>query len=289
MTTRIRTSGGFPPTPTSFPTASPADAFVLTLWTADAALARVADACGIQRIGVDLERRGKAARQRGLGTWLSPHTPRDLDAMAAVIDRAELFARTNPMHADTPREVETLVAAGVRVLMLPMVATARDAATFVRAVAGRARVVLLVERCEALDALPSLLRVEGVDEVHVGLNDLALSMGLPNRWLTLVGERIADAGAAVVASGRRFGLGGLGRPGDDALPIPADLVYAECVRTGATAALLSRSFHAAGAATFQDDLRRLRERLAFWFDRPAEALAAAHADLEHAARRAAGW
>ena len=39
--------------------------FRLTLWTADAALAARADAAGVDRIGVDLDRLGKAERQAG--------------------------------------------------------------------------------------------------------------------------------------------------------------------------------------------------------------------------------
>ena len=51
---------------------------VLTLWTSDPALAARADAAGVERVGVDMERLGKRARQRGLGTWISPHTEDDL-------------------------------------------------------------------------------------------------------------------------------------------------------------------------------------------------------------------
>ena len=138
-----------------------------------------------------------------------------------------------------------VVGAGARVLMLPMVASPEEAATFVTLVNGRARVVLLVECRDAIARLSELIAVEGVDEVHVGLNDLALSLGLANRWLVLADDLMLDVGRRVIAAGLRFGLGGLGRAGDDTLPIPSDLVYAEHARTGATAALVSRSFHGA--------------------------------------------
>lgn len=246
-------------------------------------LAARADAAGVDRIGVDLERLGKAERQRGLGTWISPHAETDLAALAPVLARAALFARVNPINADSPREIEAVVARGARVLMLPMVATRDEAARFVDLVGGRAAVVLLVERREALAAVGMLAAVAGVDEIHVGLNDLALSLGLPNRWLVLAGDRLATAAAAVRAAGKRFGFGGIGAVDDAALPIPSDLIYAEYARLGATAALVARAFPVAGDLAAA--IAGVRARLARWRGAGASALEGAHVELE---RRAAG-
>jgi hypothetical protein len=286
MTTQ--TSGACRPIPTRSPTASP-ERFVLTLWTADPELAGRADAAGVERIGVDLERLGKAERQRGLGTWISPHTETDLDRVGAVLQRAELFARVNPLHPGSSREVEEVLARDASVLMLPMVADARQAAAFAELVAGRARVVLLVERADALAKISELAASDGVDEVHIGLNDLALSLGLRNRWLVLAGEVAVEAGKRVRAAGLRFGLGGIGRAGQRGLPVPADLVYAEYARTGATAALLSRSFTATAGVDLAREVARARARLAAWRARSASELEAAHRELGLRARSAAGW
>jgi citrate lyase beta subunit len=266
-----------------------ADAFVLTLWTADVALAREADAAGVDRIGIDLERLGKAERQHGLGTWISPHAEDDLDRIGAVLDGAALFARVNPLHGGSRSEVDRVLTRGVRVVMLPMVADAREAATFVDLVAGRARVVLLVECAEALRHLDDLVAVAGVDEVHIGLNDLALSLGLTSRWLALAGDLATAAGERVRAAGLRFGLGGIGRVDQGGLPVPADLVYAQYARTGATAALLSRSFAAADGIDLGDEVARARSRLEWWRERPAAELAAAHDELGRHARATACW
>ncbi len=281
-------SGASPQTRPRFPTSSPDD-FVLTLWTADSALARRADAAGVQRIGVDLERIGKAERQSGLGTWISPHTENDLARVGAALDRARLFVRVNPLHEGTPREIEAVLAAGARVVMLPMVADAREAARFAELLGGRAVAILLVERAEALERLPEIVAVEGIDEIHIGLNDLALSLRLPNRWLVLAGDLAAEAGACVRGAGLRFGLGGIGRVGQPGLPVPADLVYAEYVRTGATAALLSRSFTNGHGNDIAREVRRARERLGEWYAGSEEELALAHRELGRHARAAAGW
>src|SRR5438874_7870784 len=181
MTTTIPTSGACHQTLPRSRTASPDERFVLSLWTADPVLARSADEAGIDRIGVDLERLGKADRQHGLGTWISPHTERDLASVRPALERARLFVRVNPLHAGSPREVEAVLRAGAEVVMLPMAADPREVERFVDLVEGRALVVLLVERIEALRRLDELVAVAGVGEVHIGMNDLALSLGLPNQ------------------------------------------------------------------------------------------------------------
>ncbi len=56
------------------------DNFILTLFTNDVELARRADEAGINRIGLDLERIGKAERQQHLKTWISDHEEHELPA-----------------------------------------------------------------------------------------------------------------------------------------------------------------------------------------------------------------
>jgi 2-keto-3-deoxy-L-rhamnonate aldolase RhmA len=262
--------------------------FVLTLWTADPALAKTAEASGVDRIGVDLEYLGKDERQRGRGTWISPHAEADLDALRPLLSKAQLFARVNPLNPDSAREVEAVLARGAQVLMLPMVMTADEAAPFVRMVRSRATVVLLVEHVRALDHLPDMVRLSGVDEVHIGLNDLAISLGLRNRWMALDGDLLVTAGRIVRDAGKRFGLGGIGRAGDTNLPVPSDLIYAEYARTGANAALLSRSFFNDGM-DLAAEVWRARDALHAWKHRAPEDVDAAHAELGRRAAQAHGW
>ena len=278
-------SGAFPQTAPRSPTPS-ADAFVLTLWTDDPGLARRAEEAGIERIGVDLERLGKAERQRGLGTWISPHTVDDAERVGAALDRAALFARVDPLHEGSAAQIDAVLARGVSVLMLPMVATPEEAREFAGLVGGRALVVLLVEHVEALRRLDELVAVDGVDEVHIGLNDLALSLGVRNRWLALAGDLALNAGTTVRAAGKRFGLGAVGRAGDRSLPVPPELVYAEYARTGATAALVSRSFFGSADIDLDHEIRRVREELAAWAARSPAELESAHVELGQRAARA---
>ncbi len=268
---------------------SSVEPFILTLWTADPALAAEADAAGVDRIGVDLEHSGKEQRQSNRGTWISPHSEEDVDRIGPGVTRASLFARVDALHHDSARQIDSLIARGVRTLMLPMVMTANDASRFVKLVRGRATVILLVEHIEGIRRLDEIAAVPGVGEIHIGLNDLALSLGLRNRWLSLGGELIADAGAIVRRANLRFGLGGIGRAHDDSLPVPSDLVYAEYARTGATSALIARSFFRNAERGLAFEIARARERLREWQSATPSELEAAHEQLARCAESAAVW
>jgi hypothetical protein len=81
----------------------------------------------------------------------------------------------------------------------------------------------------------------------------------------------------------------MGRVGPRGLPVPPDLIYAEYARTGATAALLSRSFCAREHIDLASEVARSRERLTAWSDRTDADLVAAHLALGRRARLATCW
>jgi hypothetical protein len=256
---------------------------ILTLWTADPGLARRADAAGVDRIGIDLDRLGKRERQAGLATWISPHTTEDLVALRPAVTRARLFARCNPPHEGSAAEVEALLAAGAEVLMLPMFRSACEAAAFGALVGGRATVVALLETAAALADVAALAEAPGVDEVHLGINDLALELGLGSRFEVLTLDAVAAAAAVLAEAGRPFGLGGIAHPGAQ-LPIDPDLIYAQYPRLGADRALLARSF-TAGTHDLGREVRRVRARLRWWAGRAPAELERAREDLALAAGR----
>lgn len=259
--------------------------YTLTLWTNDLERAARADRAGVERIGLDLETLGKVDRQRGLPTWISPHSVADLDRLRGVVRHAALFVRANPLHDGSAAEIDALVARGARFLMLPNFTHADEVRAFVALIAGRAHVVPLVERLAAVDAIAAFPAL-GIEEFHVGLNDLSIDLGEPNRLAALASPVMESIAAAARSSGLRFGLGGLARAGDETLPVPSDLVYAQHARLGASGALMARSFFAdrMDERRFARETARLRCRLAEWFRASPHALEAARAEL---ARRTA--
>jgi 2-keto-3-deoxy-L-rhamnonate aldolase RhmA len=279
----VATAGGHRRDP--LPLRLSAEPLVLTLWTGDPERARRADAAGVDRIGLDLERHGKRERQAGLGTWISGHDEADLPALAAALTGAELFARIEPVSAGGADQAARLAGAGARVLMVPMFRTADEVAAVAVAAPGAA-IVPLAETREALRVLDEVLAIDGVDELHVGINDLSLALGLRNRFAVLCHPAVERAAASVHAAGARFGLGGLGRAGQTGLPVPADLVYARHAQLGATSALVSRAF---GTDDLGREVFRARERMAWWQAQRPDALALAERRLRAAVDAAPTW
>jgi hypothetical protein len=264
------------PSPISRPSSSH---FVLTLWTDDPALARLADSAGVDRIGLDLEVYGKAERQpKTLKTWISPHSEDKLPALREAMGAAKLFCRINPINPGTADEIERLIERfGVQVLMLPMFTAPKEVERFVELVDGRATTVLLLENRTAAERVEEIVRVAGVDDLHVGINDLTLSLGRPdaNRFEVMATDLMKRIADSVLGAGLRFGVGGIGRSMNNDQVIPGDLIYAQYPRLGATAALIARSFFTAKEGQppvdVTDEIRRARERLAWWGRQSTEA------------------
>ncbi|OGI43128.1 MAG: hypothetical protein A2150_01975 [Candidatus Muproteobacteria bacterium RBG_16_64_11] len=236
------------------------DDFTLTLFTNNPLLAERADRAGVDRIGLDLERIGKNERQGKLATWISDHQEAELAAVRARLTHAKLFVRTNPIHPGSESEIQRLIEAGAEVLMLPMFTTVEEVSSFVNCIAGRARSVLLLETAGAARAVQAIVRHGGFDEIHIGLNDLHLSLGLNSHFALLVSELMESLCGTLHAAGIRYGFGGIGRAGDNDLPIPADLIYAQYPRLNASGALISRAFYEPDALGIDWSLEILRAR-----------------------------
>ncbi len=237
--------------------------FVLTLFTDDPVLACAADSAGVDRIGVDLEKLNKAERQAGTNSRLSGHRMESLALLRPLLARAQLFARCNPLHDGTAAEVDALLGHGVAVIMFPYFKRASELAQFCRIVDRRALVVALAETVEALDAIDDLLLVEGLDEIHFGLNDLRLQMGFASHFDVLETSRFRAAASAVRRAAIPFGIAALARPDDRSLPRDPREVCRQIVALGATRALVARSFfgHNYDLTRFSTDLAALRQTI----------------------------
>src|SRR5690606_968460 len=156
--------------------------------TNDPALAAHAVASGVDRLFVDLESLGKDARQGHLDTHRAAHTPEDVAALRRALPAAEIMARVNPMHEGSAAEVEAVIGAGADGVMLPMFTTAGEVTRFLDLVRGRARTTLLLETPQALARVDEILAERArIDEIHVGLNDLHLGLGLDFMFEALSG------------------------------------------------------------------------------------------------------
>lgn len=260
--------------------------------TNDPALATHAVASGVDRLFVDLETLGKQERQGHLDTHRATHTPEDVAALRRALPEAEVMARVNPMHAGSAAEVDAVIGAGADGVMLPMFTTAEEVAAFLDLVDGRARTTLLLETPQALARVDEILEHhDRIDEVHVGLNDLHLGLGLDFMFEVLSGGLVEYLAEKVHAAGVRFGVGGIARVGEGA--VPAELVIGEHVRLGSEMAILSRTFHqrAASVADLQErldlagEIRKVRDCEAAFRSGPPEALEENRQAFQAAVRR----
>lgn len=253
--------------------------------TADPDIAAYVENCGVDVIFVDMEVRGKRERQGHLDTHIASHTLEDVRLLSRTLTRAELMVRVNPLWDGSKEEIDGVVEAGARRIMLPMFRTASEILRFVSIVDCRVPVTLLVETAAALARLPSYLPLlQQSDEIHFGLNDLSIDMGLTFLFEVLAGRLLDGPAALCREAGISFGIGGVGRIGRGA--VPAEWVLSEHVRLGSSAVILSRAFRDGassveelGNADFPIELSKLHHALAELRRLPSDALIANHGRL----------
>ena len=121
-----------------------------------------------------------------------------------------------------------------------MFRTTAEVEQFIKYVNGRAKVQLLVETAEAADNIDSILKIPGIDEIHIGLNDLHLAYHMDFMFELLCGDIIKDLCQKIKDKGIKYGFGGIARVGHGMLP--AEYIIAEHYHLGSSAAILSRGF-----------------------------------------------
>ena len=224
--------------------------------TNDPAVAKIAADAGVDRIFIDMEVLGKAERQGGMDTVQSHHTPEDIAKVRAAIgDQAEIMARVNPLNPNSQTEIDDAIANGADVIMLPMWRTADDLRQLVRMVNGRAKVMPLLETDTAAEHLPEALAVPGIDQMHIGLNDLHLCYHQKFMFQLLTDGTVDRLCAELREANIPYGFGGVGRPGSGMLP--AECIIAEHYRLGSQYVILSRSFCNTEKTTDLDEIRRI--------------------------------
>ena len=212
--------------------------------TNDVVLAATAQSAGVDRIMVDLEIIGKQERQGHLNTVISNHLPEDIGHIRSVLKTSKLLVRINPINEHSKIEIEDVINQGADIIMLPMFKTATEVETFIQFVAGRATTCLLLETQEAVLEIDNILSIKNIDEIHIGLNDLHLSMNLTFMFELLENGTIENLSKNIIKAGIKFGFGGVARLGNGNLD--ASLILSEHTRLGSNMVILSRDFKESG-------------------------------------------
>ncbi|MDA7686231.1 HpcH/HpaI aldolase/citrate lyase family protein [Candidatus Pelagibacter sp.] len=198
------------------------------------------DAAGISRIFIDLEVNGKAQRQATIDGVINNHSINDIAIARKVIKNSKLLVRINPFNPNTKREINEVIEGGADVIMLPMFKHPEEVKNFIEHVNKRVKVSLLFETSEAYHHVDEILKIDGIDEAHIGLNDLHLSMGLEFLYELMVYGQVEFLASKFKKYNIPFGVGGVAKMNEGDLK--GEVIIREHARIGSSAVILSRSF-----------------------------------------------
>ena len=224
-------------------------------------VAKIAETAGVDRIFIDLEYIGKADRQGGMDTVQSHHTLDDIRIIRGVISKAELLVRCNPIHdatadySSTEQEIDGIIENGADIVMLPFFKTSAEVERFIAAVSGRAKTMLLFETPEAVAIADDILLLNGIDYIHIGLNDLSLGYGKKFMFELLTDGTVERLCIKFSEKNIPYGFGGIASLGKGM--IPAEMIIKEHYRLGSTCAILSRSFCNISLITDKEEIKSI--------------------------------
>lgn len=255
-------------------------------------IASIAEENGIDRIFLDLELRGKEARQGNMDTVISHNSFDDIKPLKKALHSSKLLVRINSLYDGSKDEVDRVIKDGADIIMLPYFKTVEEVETFIGFVGGRAKICLLCETPEAAENIEAFLKIPGVDEIHIGINDLHL--GYHRKFMF---ELVADGTVEKLCNkirekGIAYGFGGVGRIGGK-VPLPAENIIDEHYRLGSQMVILSRSFCNTDiitspneiCETFQNGIKAFRAYEARAAAKSADALSKSHADTVRRVRQ----
>lgn len=224
-------------------------------------IAQIVEEAGVDWIFVDMEFIGKDKRQGGLETVQNHHTVEDVWNIKNAVKTAKVLVRVNPIHdvlnnyPSSKEEIDLTIEAGADIVMLPFFHTVQEVRDFIGYIDGRAKTCLLLETPEAAMLLDDILKVKGIDMIHIGLNDLHLAMGMKFMFQLLTNGIVEQLADKIKNKGIPFGFGGIARMNSGMLP--GVYVLKEHYRLGSSMVIVSRSFCNTDLVTDTDKVRQI--------------------------------
>ena len=224
-------------------------------------IARIAEEAGVDWIFVDMEFIGKACRQGGLDTVQNHHTVEDVANIRAAVTKAKVLVRINPIHdtmddyPSSEEEIEAVIQAGADIVMLPYFKTTEEVHRFIGYVGGRAKTCLLVETPEAADLLDQIVEIDGIDMIHIGLNDMHLALKMKFMFQLLTDGSVDKWTRIIAQKGIMYGFGGLASLNGGT--VPGRMILKEHYRLGSQMVIVSRAFCNTDNMTDLDKVRSI--------------------------------
>lgn len=268
--------------------------------TNDVEIAKIAETAGVDRIFIDMEYIGKNERQGGMDTVQNHHTPNEAAEIKKVLKKSELLVRINPIHnatneyGSTEQEIEETINAGADIIMLPYFKTAQEVKRFISAVKGRAKTMLLFETAKAIENIDSILALEGIDEVYIGLNDLSIDYGKKFLFSLLADGTVEKIASKFKENNLPFGFGGLASLERGA--VLGSKVLPEHILFGSTCVILSRAFCNINLVKdlnvvkniFESGVKNIREYFDFCLKQDEEFFIENHKELQETVAKICG-
>ena len=224
-------------------------------------IARIAEEAGVDWIFVDMEFIGKDCRQGGLDTVQNHHTVEDVANIRAAVTKATVLVRINPIHdtmddyPSSEEEIEAVIQAGADIVMLPYFKTTEEVHRFIGYVGGRAKTCLLVETPEAADLLDQIVEIDGIDMIHIGLNDMHLALKMKFMFQLLTDGSVDKWTRIIAQKGIMYGFGGLASLNGGT--VPGRMILKEHYRLGSQMVIVSRAFCNTDNMTDLDKVRSI--------------------------------
>lgn len=224
-------------------------------------IARIAEEADVDWIFVDMEFIGKDCRQGGLDTVQNHHTVEDVANIRAAVTKAKVLVRINPIHdtmddyPSSEEEIEAVIQAGADIVMLPYFKTTEEVHRFIGYVGGRAKTCLLVETPEAADLLDQIVEIDGIDMIHIGLNDMHLALKMKFMFQLLTDGSVDKWTRIIAQKGIMYGFGGLASLNGGA--VPGRMILKEHYRLGSQMVIVSRAFCNTDNMTDLDKVRSI--------------------------------
>ena len=224
-------------------------------------IARIAEEAGVDWIFVDMEFIGKDCRQGGLDTVQNHHTVEDVANIRAAVTKAKVLVRINPIHdtmddyPSSEEEIEAVIQAGADIVMLPYFKTTEEVHRFIGYVGGRAKTCLLVETPEAADLLDQIVEIDGIDMIHIGLNDMHLALKMKFMFQLLTDGSVDKWTRIIAQKGIMYGFGGLASLNGGT--VPGRMILKEHYRLRSQMVIVSRAFCNTDNMTDLDKVRSI--------------------------------
>jgi hypothetical protein len=197
---------------------------------------------GADRVFIDLEITGKAARQKNKSA-VTGHSIDQIGPMAAVC-ADKLYIRVDGFGFEALEQAKKLHSHSGAGIIIPMFKRSDDLIIF-KKISNNLKIVGLAETAAALENLESILDTGILKEVHVGLRDLAIDMGYNFLFELLLHPLVVRASLVCAQRGVPFYIGGIAPLGCGL--IPPEVLLPVYFMLNSCGSFMSRDFGAAAS------------------------------------------